>query len=174
MAANPPPQGFQTVVPPTDIPTEIPPVDLNERFDPKDFTGKGVEGGIAAGVVGGTGPVDQGEVFLAAEVDDPASRSPAPMPRYPPVLQRPGSRAGSTCSTSSTPRARRAGLVQGASSSTHKAFVEPAKEAIMKASSSPASRTGQPVRVLVQQRDHRSTGSASSRHPHHLQEASHR
>jgi len=57
VSANPPPKGFQTVVAPTDIPKDIPPIDLNEKpFDPKDFTGKGVEGGIATGVVGGTGP----------------------------------------------------------------------------------------------------------------------
>ena len=53
---NPPPKGFQTIVAPTDIPKDIPPIDLKEKaFDPKDFTGKGVEGGIATGVVGGTG-----------------------------------------------------------------------------------------------------------------------
>ena len=58
VAQNPPPKGFQTVVAPTDIPKDIPPIDLNEKpFDPKDFTGKGIEGGIAAGIVGGTGPV---------------------------------------------------------------------------------------------------------------------
>ena len=47
VSANPPPQGFQIITPPDNIPTEIPPVNLNERFDPRDFTGKGVEGGIA-------------------------------------------------------------------------------------------------------------------------------
>ncbi len=85
VSANPPPQGFQTVMPPTEIPTEIPPVNLNERFDPKDFTGKGVEGGIAAGVAGGTGPVpiEAGEVFLAAEVE-----------RRPPVDRHSESRRG--------------------------------------------------------------------------------
>ena len=56
VSANPPPKGFQTIVAPQEIPTEIPPVNLSERaLDPRDFTGKGVEGGIAAGVVGGTG-----------------------------------------------------------------------------------------------------------------------
>ncbi len=77
VAANPPPQGFQVVTPPADIPTEIPPVNLNEKFDPRDFTGKGVEGGIGTGVVGGTGPVLEGEVFLAAEVDETPQVMPA-------------------------------------------------------------------------------------------------
>ena len=67
VTANPPPQGFQTVIPPTDIPKEIPPVDLNQKFNAADFSGKGVEGGVAAGVVGGTGPVDtQAETYLEA------------------------------------------------------------------------------------------------------------
>ena len=87
---NPPPKGFQTVVAPTDIPKDIPPIDLNEKpFDPKDFTGKGVEGGVATGVVGGTGPVT-GEVFLEAQLDDPVQPISIPTPRYPPVLQSAG------------------------------------------------------------------------------------
>ncbi|HEU5041297.1 MAG TPA: hypothetical protein VFT84_10770, partial [Gemmatimonadales bacterium] len=92
VAANPPPKGFQTVVAPTDIPKDIPPIDLNEKpFDPKDFTGKGVEGGIAAGIVGGTGPVEvSGEVFLEAQLDDPVQPISIPTPRYPPVLQSAG------------------------------------------------------------------------------------
>src|SRR5919108_1089708 len=90
VAANPPPKGFQTVVAPTDIPKDIPPVDLNEKpFDPRDFTGKGVEGGIATGIVGGTGPVDAG-VFLEAQLDDPVQPISIPTPRYPPVLQSAG------------------------------------------------------------------------------------
>jgi len=73
----PPPQGFQTVMPPTEIPTTIPPINLAERFDKNDFSGKGVEGGIATGVIGGTGVVPTntatvtGETFLDSQVDDP-------------------------------------------------------------------------------------------------------
>jgi outer membrane biosynthesis protein TonB len=91
VSANPPPKGFQTVVAPEAIPTEIPPINVAERFNPDDFTGKGVEGGIAAGIVGGTGPVDvSGEVFLEAELDDPPRVISAATPRYPPVLQSAG------------------------------------------------------------------------------------
>src|ERR1043166_4197760 len=36
VTANPPPLGFQTVMPPTEIPKEIPPVNLNERFNAAD------------------------------------------------------------------------------------------------------------------------------------------
>ncbi|MGE5687730.1 MAG: hypothetical protein ACM34D_09540, partial [Gemmatimonadota bacterium] len=92
VVANPPPKGFQTVVAPTDIPKDIPPIDLKQKaFDPKDFTGKGIEGGVSTGVVGGTGPVDvKAEVFTEAELDDPVSPISIPTPRYPPVLQSAG------------------------------------------------------------------------------------
>jgi periplasmic protein TonB len=91
VSANPPPMGFQTVIPPTDIPREIPPINLNEKFNAADFSGRGVEGGIATGVVGGTGPVDViGETFLEADVDDPVRPVNIPRPRYPPVMQQAG------------------------------------------------------------------------------------
>ena len=115
VSANPPPKGFQTVVAPTDIPKDIPPIDLNEKpFDPKDFTGKGVEGGIATGVVGGTGPVT-GEVFLEAQLDDPVQPISIPTPRYPPVLQSAGiAGVGGPAVRRGYDGPRRAELVQGA------------------------------------------------------------
>lgn len=58
--ANPPPKGFQTISAPVVMPTAIPPVNLNERaIDPRDYTGRGQEGGVGWGVVGGTGSADQ-------------------------------------------------------------------------------------------------------------------
>lgn len=157
VSANPPPQGFQIITPPDNIPTEIPPVNLNERFDPRDFTGKGVEGGIASGIVGGTGPVPtiEGEVFLAAEVDET-----------------PQVNAGHTCQGKYPPIMQSAGIpgkvvlqfivnVDGHAdvenikviSSTHKAFEEPAKSGILSPGCTfrPGKSRGQPVRVLVQQ-----------------------
>jgi protein TonB len=154
VAANPPPKGFQTVVAPTDIPTDIPPIDLDEKpFDPKDFTGKGVEGGIAEGIVGGTGPVDvSGEVFLEAQLDDPVQPISIPTPRYPPVLQSAGI-AGSVdlqyvVDTTGHAEPNSFKVIK----STHPAFAGPAKEAIAKGVFKPAKFKGQPVRQLVQQR----------------------
>jgi len=152
VAANPPPKGFQTVVAPTDIPKDIPPIDLNEKpFDPKDFTGKGVEGGIAAGVVGGTGPVS-GEVFLEAQLDDPVQPISIPTPRYPPVLQSAGI-AGSVdlqyvVDTTGHAEPNSFKVMK----TTHPAFVDPAEEAIRKGVFKPAKFKGTPVRQLVQQR----------------------
>ena len=153
IAQNPPPKGFQTVVAPVDIPKDIPPVDLNEKpFDPKDFTGKGVEGGIAAGIVGGTGPVDAGVVYTEGQLDDPVQPISIPTPRYPPVLQSAGI-AGSVdlqyvVDTTGHAEPNSFKVIK----TTHPAFVEPAQEAIRKGVFKPAKFKGQPVRQLVQQR----------------------
>ena len=153
VSANPPPKGFQTVVAPTDIPKDIPPVDLSEKpFDPKDFTGKGIEGGIATGIVGGTAPVVSGEVFLEAQLDDPVQPISIPTPRYPPVLQSAGI-AGTVdlqyvVDTTGHAEPNSFKVLK----TTHAAFVEPAKEAIAKGVFKPAKFRGQPVRQLVQQR----------------------
>ncbi len=142
VSQNPPPKGFQTVVAPTDIPKDIPPIDLDEKpFDPKDFTGKGVEGGIAAGIVGGTGPVT-GEVFLEAQLDDPVQPISIPTPRYPPVLQSAGiaGRVELQYVVDTTGHAEPASFK--VLKTTHPAFVEPAKEAIAKGVFKPAKFKG--------------------------------
>ncbi|MGE5231491.1 MAG: energy transducer TonB [Deltaproteobacteria bacterium] len=154
VVANPPPKGFQTVVAPTDIPKDIPPIDLKQKaFDPKDFTGKGVEGGVSTGVVGGTGPVDvKAEVFTEAELDDPVQQINIPPPRYPPVLQS----AGIAGSVDVQYIVDTTGHAEPSSfkvlKSTHQAFEEPAREAIMKGVFKPAKFRGRLVRQLVQQR----------------------
>lgn len=152
VTANPPPMGFQTVVPPDQIPTDIPPVNLNERFDARDFSGRGVEGGIAAGIIGGTGPVDvQAETYLEADVDDPVSLVSRVTPRYPPVMQQAGisGRVDVQYVVDTTGRAEPASW--RVLRSSNRQFEEPAREAIMKAVFKPARIRGQPVRQLVQQ-----------------------
>jgi protein TonB len=152
VTANPPPMGFQTVMPPTEIPKDIPPVNLNERFDAKDFSGKGVEGGLASGVVGGTGPVSTQETFVEAEVDDPVSPINFPKPKYPPVLQQAGI-AGSVDVQYVVGIDGKAEMSQfRVLRSTNKAFEEPARDAIAGATFKPAKIRGQAVRQLVQQR----------------------
>jgi TonB family protein len=152
VTAQPPPMGFQTVMPPTEIPKDIPPVNLTERFDAKDFSGKGVEGGIASGVVGGTGPVSTTETFVEAEVDDPVRPINQVKPKYPPVLQQ----AGIAGSVDVQYVVDTLGKAEPASwkvmRSTNKAFEDPAKEAIVASTYKPARIRGQAVRQLVQQR----------------------
>lgn len=96
LVAEPPPKGFQTVATLQDIPTVIPPVDLTQRpLDPRDFTGRGVEGGVADGVVGGIGKVGssaevQDAIYEATTSDarfEQATLVSEPAPRYPPLLE---------------------------------------------------------------------------------------
>jgi protein TonB len=150
VAANPPPQGFQVVLPPDIIPQEIPPVDLNQHFNAKDFTGKGVEGGIAAGVVGGTGPVDA-QVFLEANVDDPPSLISQGPQRYPEVLKAAGI-AGRVVltfviDTSGHPEPSTITII----STPHPGFAPAAKEMVSNLVFHPGRVHGQAVAVLVRQ-----------------------
>lgn len=58
VAVVPPPKGFQVLRAPVEIPIEIPKIDLTRRVtNEEDFSGKGVAGGTATGVVGGK-PID--------------------------------------------------------------------------------------------------------------------
>jgi len=74
-------KGFQTVVAPDVIPTNLPPVNLQEKFDPKDYSGSGVEGGLATGMVLGN------EVFMEAIVEEKPSVLSGPIPVYPELLK---------------------------------------------------------------------------------------
>jgi len=157
VVTNPPPKGFQTVVPPSEVPTVIPPIDLKEHaLDPRNFSGRGVEGGVAGGVVGGTGPVDaaakvKGAVFVAAELDEPAQVVFQPAPRYPPVLQSAGIGGAVALEfvvgVEGTVEPPTVHVVE----TTDTAFVESAREAILHSSFRPARMRGQPVRQLARQ-----------------------
>jgi TonB family protein len=150
---TPPPQGFQTVVVVTEIPTEIPPVNLNERFDPRDYSGVGVEGGIAQGVVGGTGPVptDLAQVFVEAVVDEPPIRLSGPQLQYPPLLKDAGIEGQVVIEVvigvDGHPEPETLRIV----SSTNKAFEKPARDVLLGSVFRPGRMRGQAVRVLVRQ-----------------------
>jgi protein TonB len=150
---NPPPQGFQTLVPPKDLPTEIPPIDLNEKFDARDFSGVGVEGGIATGIVGAPAVdgIISSQTFTVSDVDDPAVRTGGPSPVYPSAMRQIG--------IDGSVRLQYVVGVNGKAesgsitviSSTNKAFERNAIETIRKSTFRPAKIGGTPVRQLVQQ-----------------------
>jgi TonB family protein len=150
---TPPPKGFQTVIAITNIPTEIPPVNLNERFDPRDYTGVGAEGGIASGIVGGTGdvPTDLGAIFVEALVDEPPIRLSSPPLNYPPLLRDAGIEGSVVYEVvigiDGHPEPESLRLI----SSSNKAFERPAREVILGSVFRPGRMRGQPVRVLVRQ-----------------------
>lgn len=155
VTSNPPPQGFQTIMPPKDLPTEIPPVNLNEKFDASDFSGRGVEGGLAKGVIGGTGPVTTEivgtQTFTEDQVDDPVRRTGGPNPVYPPAMQTVGIdgsvRLRFVVGTNGRAEPSSIQVV----SSTNKAFEPAAIKTIRESTFKPAMMRGQAVRQLVEQ-----------------------
>lgn len=150
VSANPPPKGFQTVIAPTDIPKDIPPIDLNQKpFDPKDFTGKGIEGGVATGVVGGTGPVDLNTVVTSAEADEQPQLLSAGPKRVPPGMEGVPARVQFEFIVDTVGRAEARSIK--VLSSTNKLFEEPAREMVAKSVFKPGRQGGRAVRVLVTQ-----------------------
>jgi len=146
----PPPQldmqlkGFQTVVAPTDIPTNIPPVNLQEHFDPRDYSGVGVEGGVATGIVPGA---DQ--VLSVDVVQEKPERLSGPQPQYPPLLQQAGIEGRvmvqAIVDTSGRIEPNSVRVVESA----NPGFDVPAKNAVLKSLFRPGRVYGRAVRVLV-------------------------
>jgi periplasmic protein TonB len=91
VAAPPIAKGFQVLTAPIKIPDVLPEIDLSKSVtNEADFSGRGVAGGIAKGVVGGIVPdkVDAGQTYFEFQVEKqvaPASGNPAP--RYPDMLR---------------------------------------------------------------------------------------
>lgn len=88
LVAPPPPKGFQVLTAPIKIPEVLPDIDLSKKVtDEADFSGKGVAGGIAKGVVGGTGPVGD-QPFFDFQVEKQVAPAPGNgAPRYPDMLR---------------------------------------------------------------------------------------
>jgi protein TonB len=87
----PPPKGFQVLRAPVEIPIKIPDIDLSKKVtDEADFSGKGVKGGIATGVVGGTAKPTN-EPYFDFQVEKPVQQIPGfGTPRYPDALRSSG------------------------------------------------------------------------------------
>jgi protein TonB len=86
----PPPKGFQVLTAPIKIPDVLPDIDLSKKVtNEEDFTGKGVAGGIAKGVVGGTPqPVNENQTYFEFQVEKQVSSYPGNAgPRYPDMLR---------------------------------------------------------------------------------------
>jgi len=81
-------KGFQVLTAPVDIPDVIPEIDLSEKLtNEADFSGRGVAGGVASGVEGGSVPVNQDQPFSDFQVEKPVAPFPGSgSPRYPEIL----------------------------------------------------------------------------------------
>jgi protein TonB len=88
VAAPPPPKGFQVLTAPIEIPDVLPEIDLTKKVtDEADFSGKGVAGGIAKGVVGGTAPVAD-QTYFEFQVEKQVAQIPGSINlRYPDMLR---------------------------------------------------------------------------------------
>jgi periplasmic protein TonB len=96
-----PPKGFQVVPPVVNVPTNIPAVDLSKAItNENDFSGKGVAGGTADGVKGGTGKAgDTGKEagvkpkeeehgpYMEFQVEKPVAKIGGEAPEYPSSLR---------------------------------------------------------------------------------------
>lgn len=94
-----PPQGFKVVPPAVTVPTTIPTIDLSKAVtNEKDFSGKGVAGGSADGVKGGTGKEgDTGKEagkaeehagpYMEFQVEKPVQKIGGEAPEYPSFLK---------------------------------------------------------------------------------------
>ncbi len=147
-----PPKGFQTLSIPTNIPINIPPPSANSAFNAADFSGVGVEGGLARGVVGGTGPVVRtDQPYLESVVEERPERVQGPLPRYPDILRQ----AGIDGHVVLEAVVDTAGRVEHGSirvlSSTNQLFEQPAKECLAATVFRPGRIAGRAVRVRIQQ-----------------------
>ena len=150
-AAEPPPaqiadalQGFQTVAVSAQIPIDMPPVDLRQRFDPKDYSGSGVDGSRASGIV-----VSGNEVYAEALVEERPALLSAPPPIYPALLKQ----AGIQGRVILPAVIDTLGRVEPASvrimKSAHPAFDQPTKDWLLTALFRPARLHGRGVRVFI-------------------------
>ncbi len=85
----PPPKGFQVLTAPIKIPDVLPDIDLSKKVtNEEDFSGKGVAGGIAKGVVGGTPQPVSDQPYFEFQVEKQVAATPGnAAPRYPDMLR---------------------------------------------------------------------------------------
>lgn len=148
----PPPKGFQTLAIPTNIPVDIPPPSQTSSFNAADFSGIGVEGGLARGIEGGTGPVVTNQPYLEAVVEERPDRieNSCGVLRYPPILQQAGieGRVLVEVIIDTLGRAERGSL--RVLNSAHQLFDGPAREVVANCRYRPGRIQGRAVRVRVQ------------------------
>ena len=86
--APPPPKGFNVLTAPVNIPDMLPEIDLSKKVtNEADFSGKGVQGGTAKGVVA----VVSDQPLFEFQVEKPVVQAPgSSAPRYPDILKSAG------------------------------------------------------------------------------------
>jgi protein TonB len=152
-----PAKGFQVLTAPISIPTALPEIDLSRAVtDEADFSGRGVAGGFAKGVVGGTPTTDptplEGKTFLVSQVERIAELLPGgPPPRYPDALRASAIEGEVSMQFVVDTTGRVDPVSVKVLASSHDLFAESARAALAKLRFRPAEVGGRKVRMLVQQ-----------------------
>jgi protein TonB len=160
VAAPAPPQGFKILAPPVNIPTKLPTIDLSKALtNENDFSGKGVAGGSANGVKGGTGKEgdtgkEAGEVhsgpYMEFQVEKVVEKIGGDAPEYPPSLRDSGVEGSVVTQFVVGPNGRyEAGSLKILNSS-NPAFSAAVKDALPRMRFSAAQIGGKKVAQLVQ------------------------
>ena len=152
VAAPPPPKGFQVLTAPIKIPEVLPEIDLTKKVtDEADFSGKGVAGGIAKGVVGGTAPVAD-QTYFEFQVEKQVAQIPGSINlRYPDMLRSANVEgevlAQFVVDTTGRVEANSIKILK----SSHDLFTNAVQQALRAARYYPAEIGGRKVKQLVQQ-----------------------
>ncbi len=154
VAAPPIAKGFQVLQAPDVIPLEIPDIDLSRKVtDEADFSGKGVAGGIAKGVVGGTAQVPQGDTpYFEFQVEKPAAMAAGANQMQYPEMLRSAQVEGTVLASFVVDTAGKAEMgTFKVLRSDHELFTNAVKNALPKIRYLPAEVGGRKVKQLVQQ-----------------------
>jgi protein TonB len=155
-----PPKGFKVVVPPVNIPTNLPTIDLSKAVtNENDFSGKGVAGGSANGVKGGTGKdgdlgklggvADHGP-YMEFQVEKPVEKIGGEAPEYPALLKESGVEGQVLAQFVVNESGRYEGGTLKILSSSNPAFTAAVKDALPRMRFSAAQIGGKKVQQLVQ------------------------
>ncbi len=141
-----PPKGFQTLTTPVDIPDEIPPPDTVATSE-LDFSGEGVEGGIAAGVEGA--PPVEDVTYMMSQVSVLPKMTKIVKPDYPSMLKRQEIAGQVMLQVVVLPSGEIDRSTLKVVKSLHPQLDEAAKRALNQSKFSPAFYGGRPVRVVL-------------------------
>jgi len=149
----PPPKGFQVLTAPIKIPDVLPDIDLSKSVtNAADFSGVGVAGGVAKGVVGGTPQsVNSDQPLYSFQVEKQVQLVPGqPSPNYPDVLRQSGFEGEVMAQfvVDTTGRADMSTFKELKSS--HKLFTDAVKQILPRYKFFPAENGGRKVPQLVQ------------------------
>jgi periplasmic protein TonB len=159
VVAPAPAQGFKVVPPVINIPTKLPSIDLSKAItNAADFSGKGVAGGSASGVKGGTGKEgdtgkEAGEKqgpYFEFQVEKPVTRLGGGDPEYPSSLRDMGVEGQVLAQFVVGPNGRYEGGTIKILNSSNSAFTAAVKDALPRMRFSAAQIGGRKVAQLVQ------------------------